>query len=221
MKLRADRDRLDDPLAMIATFARFAAIVFRARHEIAGETAEVESRAIDATTVYLGLGIVTTNAAYRYRSEGEIRGQTAITRWSHTELGALSPQAMAYLLALQLVARDAPSSERRAVARVLETNQASYLEAATRALDGDDIRKLGLPDRATWPARTPLPPATTGAAKQLVRALLPSAGPGVPVAIAKVRRRPAGATRDARCFGSPVHAPEFLVSSGSSSRWFR
>ena len=185
-KLGADRERLDDPLATIATLARLAAIVFRAEHEVAGETDEVEGRAIDATTVYLGLGIITTNAAYRYRASGELRGSSAITRWSHSELGALSPQAMSYLLAAQLVARAATSSEVRAVAKILETNQATYLAAAIRELDGDALRtQLGLPDRGSWPARRQPPPDTGSVAMKLVTALRPEVAL-IPMAIAKV-----------------------------------
>jgi len=186
VRLGADRERLDDPLATIATLARFAAIVFRADHEVAGETDEVERRAVDATTVYLGLGIITTNAAYRYRASGELRGSSAITRWSHSELGALSPQAMSYLLAAQLVARAATSSEVRAVAKILETNQATYLAAAIRELDGDALRtQLGLPDRGSWPARRQPPPDTGSVAMKLVTALRPEVAL-IPMAIAKV-----------------------------------
>jgi hypothetical protein len=199
VRLGADRERLDDPLATIATLARFAAIVFRADHEVVGETDEVEGRAIDATTVYLGLGLITTNAAYRYRASGELRGSSAITRWSHSELGALSPQAMSYLLAAQLVARAATSSEVRAVAKILETNQATYLAAAIRELDGDELRtQLGLPDRGGWPPRRQPPPDTGGAAMKLVTALRADGAPAIPMAIAKV------APTGGRNVGQPV-----------------
>ena len=191
VRIGADRERLDDPLATIATLARFAAIVFRADHEVAGETDEVEGRAIDATTIYLGLGIITTNAAYRYRASGELRGSSAITRWSHSELGALSPQAMSYLLAVQLVARAATSSEVRAVAKILETNQATYLAAAIRELDSEELRtRLGLPERAGWPARRQPPPNTRSIAMVIA--------PPIPKAIAKI------APTGGRNVGQPV-----------------
>ena len=191
VRIGADRERLDDALATIATLARFAAIVFRADHEVAGETDEVEGRAIDATTVYLGLGIITTNAAYRYRASGELRGSSAITRWSHSELGALSPQAMSYLLAAQLVARAATSGEVRAVAKILETNQATYLNAAIRELDGDELRtQLGLPERGGWPARRQPPPNTRSVAIVIASS--------IPTAIAKV------APTGGRNVGQPV-----------------
>ncbi|HEX7841983.1 MAG TPA: hypothetical protein VF469_31145 [Kofleriaceae bacterium] len=184
VRLVADPDHLDDPLGLIAVLARVASAVFRARHELATDDAEHERRCLDVACVYLGFGIIATNAAYRYRASGEQRGYTAITRWSHTQLGALSPQAMAYLLAMQLSARDATSSEIRAVIRLLETNQASYFEAAnTEIVPGDLVRELGLPDRATWPARRAPPPETSGGAVQLLRALT-ARKPEVPTAVA-------------------------------------
>jgi hypothetical protein len=183
LELGSDHDHLKDPIAIISTFARYAAIVFRLRHDIAAETDEVENRAVDATTVYLGFGIVTTNAAYRYRASGELRGYNATTRWSHTELGNLTPQAMAYLLAMQVVARgEAP----KRVAKQLEPNQASYFEAALRELDPGQVgMELGLPERSTWPPRREPPAKPTSNALALVKALRPAPGSDLPMVIAK------------------------------------
>src|SRR5450432_592905 len=44
LQVAADRERMDDPLALIATLARHAAIIFRLRHDLRGETDEVENR---------------------------------------------------------------------------------------------------------------------------------------------------------------------------------
>jgi hypothetical protein len=146
-------------------------MVFRIRHELGEDDAEHEGRLVDVTAVFLGFGIVATNAAYRYRASGEFDGYVATTRWSHSEIGALSPQAMAYLLALQLVARDARASERRAVSRQLETNQASYFDAACREHDHEALRDaLALPDPGAWPARRAAPPEPEGMLSRLKRA---------------------------------------------------
>ncbi len=184
VQLAADRDHLDDPLALIATLARIAAATLRARAELVDAVPDQEARCIDVATVYLGFGLITTNAAYRYRASGERRGYTAITRWKHTRLGALSPEAMAYLLAVQQAARDASSKEIRAIVRQLETNQATFFEAAYTELATDVVaRELALPDRATWPARRAPPPETEGQAAKFLRALAAPA-PALPTAVA-------------------------------------
>lgn len=148
VSLSVDPRYLDDPLGLTAMLARIAAGVVRERHDLVDSDLENEQRCLDVTTVYLGFGIITTNAAYRYRAGGEQRGYLAITRWSHSRLGALSPQAMAYLLAMQLSVRNVSSREVRTVTRQLETNQASYFKAAYAALrPGEAVRQLGLVDR--------------------------------------------------------------------------
>lgn len=125
---------------------------------------------ISVTTVYLGFGIITTNASYRYRATGELRGSLAYTEWSHQRFGGLSPEAMSFLLAAQLAARDTTSSQLRGVVRQLEPNQRAYFEDAYRELMPDEIAaRLRLPDRTTWPAPRPLPQRREG---QLARSLL-------------------------------------------------
>lgn len=151
-------DRLDDPLIVVATVAYEVARAYRTIHDLDGSQ-EPSAAVLAVTTIYLGFGIVTTNASYRYRASGELLGQIATTTWSHTQFGGLSPETMSFLLAAQLAARDATSRQIRSVVAELETNQRSYFEAAYRELMPAAVaERLQLPDRATWPAARPLPP---------------------------------------------------------------
>jgi hypothetical protein len=165
-----DADRLTDPLTIVAELAYYAASTFRARHDLRVDDTDEERRLIELTTIYLGFGILMTNAAYRYRASGELRGNTAITRWSHDEQGALPAAVMAYALAQQLVARGATPGELRAVRRQLETNQADVFDNACRQLKPDYVvLALGLPARSKWPARREPPPAPTSTTPRLWR----------------------------------------------------
>jgi hypothetical protein len=162
IKLDVDPRYLTDPLTIISHLVSLAAVVFRVRHDLEDADHDNERRLIDLTTIYLGFGILTTNAAYRYRASGEMRGNTAITRWSHDVQGALPAELMAYALATQLVARGATPAELRAVKRQLETNQATVFDDACRVLKSDYVvLALNLPARNKWPARREPPAATS------------------------------------------------------------
>lgn len=168
VRLDVDPEFLTDPLTIISHLISLASVVFRVRHDLEDPDHDTERQLIDLTTIYLGFGILTTNAAYRYRASGELRGSIAITRWSHDVQGALSADAMAYALATQLVARNASPAELRAVKRQLETNQADVFEAACRQLKSDYVvLALGLPARNRWPALRPPPDAPTRATARL------------------------------------------------------
>lgn len=161
--------RLDDPLLVVATIAHEVARAYRAIHQLDGAQ-EPADDLISLTTIYLGFGILTTNASYRYRAQGELVGSYAYTQWSHERFGGLPPEAMSFLLAAQLAARDATSSQFRAVVRQLEPNQRAYFEDAYGDLMPDAVaERLRLPPRASWPAPRPLPPQREG---QLARSLL-------------------------------------------------
>ncbi len=181
VKLDVDPEYLIDPLTIITQLVSLAAVVFRVRHELEDDDHENERRLIDLTTVYLGFGILTTNAAYRYRASGELRGNTAVTRWSHDVQGTLPAEVMAYALATQLVARGASPAELRGVRRQLETNQADVFDNATRQLKSDYVvLALGLPARSKWPPRREPPPAPTSAMPRLWRK-----EPNIPTATVK------------------------------------
>ena len=166
--------RLEDPLLVVATMAHEVARAYRRIHHLDDASETSATDLVSLTTIYLGFGIITTNASYRYRVKGELRGSFAYTEWSHEHFGGLLPQAMSFVLAVQLAARDATSSQLRSVAGQLEPNQRAYFEDAYGELMPDAVStRLRLPDRATWPAARPLPPKVEG---KLVRSLIGAAG---------------------------------------------
>lgn len=180
--LLVDPDFLSDPLTNIALLVRLAAVVFRVRQGLEAADPDQEHRLIDLTTVYLGFGILTTNAAYRYRASGELRGNTAITRWSHDVQGTLPADMMAYALATQLVAREASAGEIKSVGKQLETNQRDVYETATRQLRPAYVQlALNLPARSKWPAMRAAPPAPTSTLPKLWR----REASALPVAVVK------------------------------------
>lgn len=151
----AEASKLSVPDMLAGVMAHEVAHAFRHRHHLDGRERQVEEELTDLTTVYLGFGILTTNASYRYRAEGETMGGGTHTRWSHEGVGYLSSKAMSFLLAVQVVVRDLPAGERRRLGSLLETNQAAYFKAACDSLERDTlIERLGLPPPAQWPPVT-------------------------------------------------------------------
>jgi hypothetical protein len=120
---------------------------------------EPDDEAIDLTTICLGFGILTTNAAYRFRKTSPIVGMRYKTTISTSHTGASSAQAMAFALAAQVVARGLANREANHVGSLLEPNQEAYYSAARSLLEKDTARltaRLGLPSRDRWPAPRPV-----------------------------------------------------------------
>jgi hypothetical protein len=157
----ANAAKLDSPEVLAGVMAHEVAHAFRHHHGLNLRKREVEEPLTDLTTIYLGFGILTTNVSYRYRASGGMQGSYTRTEWSHESIGYLAPEAMSFLLACQVVARDLPAAEARRIASLLETNQAAYFREAWNALDRDELReRLKLPPPGTWPAvREPRPQA--------------------------------------------------------------
>ena len=149
--------RLEDGPGVTAAMAHEVAHAFRAHHGIAladPEQLDVEERLTDLTTIYLGSGVLTTNATARHRSEtadGSLFGH----RWSFSSLGYISPEAMSFALAVVAVARGLGRLERRAIVDALETNQAASFKHAVSWLEREqpNLRsRLGVPeDPNDWP----------------------------------------------------------------------
>ena len=132
-----DASQLHEPEAIVGALAHEVAHAFIAVHGLAqGDDSE---RVAGVATIYLGFGVLTTNASYLYRSSGFQAGDLAFTKWSHSASGALSPELMSFLLAA--VVRLRGGSEKSTVARELETNQRSLFERAYGALDGDALAR--------------------------------------------------------------------------------
>jgi hypothetical protein len=133
---------LHDPDSLVASLAHEVAHAFRAFHGLASASRVDEEQATDVTTVYLGFGIFTTNAADRLRTSGGVEGVMTVWRSSRQSLGYLPPQAFAFLLAAQAIARDSDRAELRRVRSRLETNQAASFEAAVRIFRRERTRLL-------------------------------------------------------------------------------
>jgi hypothetical protein len=149
-------DQLDDPTGVVAAIAHEVAHAFRRHHGLEVDDHDLEERLTDLTTIYLGFGVLTTNAALRHRSAGLFDvGTMAGHTWSRKQLGYLPPEAMADALALWHFVRGDDAPTRKAIVRVLETNQAAWFKRALASLHGDAgaVALLdSLPARASWPA---------------------------------------------------------------------
>jgi hypothetical protein len=153
-----DVEQLHDGLGVTAALAHEVAHAFRARFELAiADAARIdeEERLTDLTTIYLGAGVLTTNAAARHRSAGHDAGLLHGHQWSFRTLGYLSPSSMAYALAVVAVVRGLGRAARRELVATLELNQAASFKRAVSELDPQcsDLRtRLGVPlNPADWP----------------------------------------------------------------------
>ena len=110
----------------------------------------VDQRAA-VTAAYLGFGIIAANAAHRYESKSPSRDLVTHADYAHKSAGSLSPDALAWLLALQVVVRGQGDKSVRAA---LAPNQRAAFKAAVDALTprrDELVEALGLPDAAEWP----------------------------------------------------------------------
>jgi hypothetical protein len=148
-----DAAGLETPDVLVAALAHEVAHAYREAHGLVVADRDEEERLTDLTTIYLGFGVLTTNASYRYRAvaTGDLGSWSA-----HSHLGYLSPQAMSFLLAAHTKLRGEARGDQRAVARALETNQAAFFHAAWRELSRPALlARLSLP--ADIPAVRVLP----------------------------------------------------------------
>lgn len=154
-KFGCARDQLHDAIGVVAAMAHEVAHAFRRFHRLEVDDHALEERLTDLTTIALGFGVLTTNAALRHRSSfivaGDILGGH---KWSRNQLGYLPPAAMSYTLALWWFARGNDASGRRAIGQALELNQRGWFRAALGTLarqHGDLSGALGLPASSRWP----------------------------------------------------------------------
>ncbi|HET7435564.1 MAG TPA: M48 family metalloprotease [Thermoanaerobaculia bacterium] len=148
--------QLRDEEAAVGVMAHEVAHAWRAHHHLVSDDREREELLTDLTTVYLGFGVLTTNNTDRYRSSGDSRS----TSWSVSSAGYLPPQSMAWLLALQALARGR-KRELQEIAAALEPLQKQSFEAAIDAIDAEPsyLDALQLPPRETWPEPRAFAPA--------------------------------------------------------------
>lgn len=179
-----DEAQLPDAEGLAGALAHEIAHAWRTHHGLVVANAAVEEQLTDVTTVYLGFGVLTTNASSRHRSRGFWQeGRGYMHEWSHKRAGYLPPEAMSFLLAAYCVARAFGPNDRREIASVLEPNQSHSFEVAWTKLAalGDALAdRLGVPHPDAWPE--PVDPETfarDGGASGVCEAPLESATSGV------------------------------------------
>ncbi len=149
-----DRQRLSDAGEIVGCVCREVATAFRHWTGVTRMNGTQEEVLTDLTTIYLGFGVLTTNAAYRFRQEGSLFGDTVFTKRSISRVGVLPAATLAYALAADVVARGLDASAASRIGRLLEANQEESFTAAyeSLALDVAGLRsRLGLPPVEEWP----------------------------------------------------------------------
>jgi hypothetical protein len=132
-------DLIDNAQAIVAVLAHEVCHAYRAHHDLVVRNRDAEERLTDATTVFLGFGVLTTNAAERHYSSAMSGSSMSGHRWGHSKHGYLDAATFAALLAQQSWRREASSSEVREIAAALEPNQRDVYERTLVALrDGVD-----------------------------------------------------------------------------------
>lgn len=135
---------LGEPELGVATLCREVARAWRHAHRLAEDDRDLDGRLVDLTTVHLGFGLLTTNASYRYRGAAEWQAAHASSGGPSARLAALPPEAMSFLLAVQVKARGLGFWARRNLVSQLEANQASGFRWAYRVLDRPHALRLAL-----------------------------------------------------------------------------
>ena len=160
-------------LAFVAT--RQAAHPYRGGDRPADAVSQKDHEQAAAATVFLGLGLITVNAAHAFHQDGEIVGNMAVTYRTHMILGALPAGDLSFLLAVQLCLRGTSVSAAAPLLRQLQPNQAQAVRRWLAALGGsrDALRtRLGFPEPAPMvdalalPEVPPLPAHTVSALEE-------------------------------------------------------
>lgn len=144
-----DARQLTDPVGIVGILCHEVAHAWRDHQGIVEEDRVDEEPLTDLTTIYLGFGILSANASYRFYKSGRQAGILSYTEWSHHRTGYVPVQGMCFLLAAQALICEIPA---KTVAGWLGTTQrASFLQAYEQ-LDPDAlIERLRLPEPSAWP----------------------------------------------------------------------
>ncbi|MCB9760832.1 MAG: zinc ribbon domain-containing protein [Alphaproteobacteria bacterium] len=156
----AEEGQLGDPESLVGVMCHEVTHAWRRHHDLEHGDPDLEELLTDLTTVYLGFGVHTVNNTWRVRTR-VIELGSSVER-SHS--GYLSPQAMSFLFAAWLVARDTGPRERKRVLRFLETNQRAMVKAAVDELSRpgrlDDLLERDDPEPMGQIVRLPVRPDT-------------------------------------------------------------
>lgn len=167
-----DLRTLGDAERVLGILAHEVAHAYRERHRLYVKTRRTEEELTDLTTVYLGFGVLTANASYTSKSSGSVAGGWVTHRVEVARAGYLSPEDMAFLLALQITARGLRRAEVGRLVDELAPAQQSMFREARRVLlpDAADLSlRLG---QSSGEAR--LPVLTSASVLASRRALEPS-----------------------------------------------
>lgn len=153
LRVGVEATAMTDPVTLVASAARVVSHAYRIVHGLMPAGGDAYDPKIDLTTVYLGFGLLSADAALRFTS----RSSTGAVQSRRTplRLGTLPPQALCYLLAMQVHVRGEGRAERQRLARGLQTNQAAFFRHAFAAIERMDPpigAQLGVPAREQWPA---------------------------------------------------------------------
>lgn len=126
----ADRQLEEAGEGLVGVMAHEVAHAWRTIHGLRVNDRDLEERLTDLSTIHLGFGIFTVNNTYRFRAH-----QSGLASgYSVSSAGYLSPEAMAFLFAVQLRLRGLGWWRRRSLLSWLEPRQRGFCKAALRHL---------------------------------------------------------------------------------------
>lgn len=165
LDIGVEASAMADPASLVAACARVVAHAHRLAHNL--PVADPYDPRIDVSAVYLGFGLLTADAALRFTTRtatGTVQNRRVPLR-----LGSLPPQAVCFLLAVQVHVRGEGRAERQRLARALQANQAAFFRhsfAAIERMDPPIGVQLGVPARDHWPAPPSLAALTAPLARE-------------------------------------------------------
>ncbi|MGB1013564.1 MAG: hypothetical protein ACPG4T_05475 [Nannocystaceae bacterium] len=147
-RIGVEATAMREPLGLVAATSRAIADAFLVAKGRAPNQRGAREQMIDIASIYLGFGILTTEASMRHVSgaDGNFR-----SRPRKSKLGVLGPVAMSYLLAIQARARGLDRKGHRRITKYLRANQAAFYRRGLVAIDRDIGSRLGIPDEDAWP----------------------------------------------------------------------
>lgn len=151
LEVGVEASAMADPVSLVAACARVVAHVHRLAHNL--PVSDAYDPRIDVGAVYLGFGLLTADAALRFTTRtttGAVQNRRVPLR-----LGSLPPQAVCFLLAVQVHVRGEGRAERQRLARALQANQAAFFRhsfAAIERMDPPIGTQLGVASKDHWPA---------------------------------------------------------------------
>lgn len=167
LEVGVEASAMADPASLVAACARVIAHAHRLAHNL--QVSDAYDPRIDVGAVYLGFGLLTADAALRFTSRtatGAVQNRRVPLR-----LGSLPPQAVCFLLAVQVHVRGEGRAERQRLARALQANQAAFFRhsfAAIERMDPPIGVQLGVPARDHWPAAPSLAALTAALPSEAV-----------------------------------------------------